>query len=106
MEFLLTFTDHAKQRLIERNICPDEVEYVIRFGLKEHRAGCVAYYLAKRCIPAADRRNQRICQLEGLTVLVGQPGQNGLPVITLYRNREGGLKNHRRKTKYDRREVA
>lgn len=100
------FSEHAAKRLAERNVYPHEVEYTIRFGLREYNAGSVLYYLAKRSIPESDLRNQRIAQLEGLAVLADQHRRDELHVITIYRNREEALKDHRRKTKYARRKAA
>lgn len=88
---------HAVQRMAQRNLTYSEIEYVCDHGRRVHRAGVVHYYLGWRDIPVGDRRDARIQELEGTTVLVG--GDHSDEVVTVYRNRNGTI-NLRRKTKF------
>lgn len=102
----LSLSLHVKQRCAQRNITEDEIVYAVKHGKQCHNAGTLAFYLRRRDIPPCDRSNQRLAQLEGLMVLT-QPGHDGtLTVVTAYRNRKSGLKDHRRKRKYRRRDAA
>ena len=85
--------------MAQRNLTYSEIEYVCDHGRRVHRAGVVHYYLGWRDIPVGDRRNARIQELEGTTVLVG--GDSADEVVTVYRNRNGTI-NLRRKTKFNR----
>ncbi len=100
-DFLLTV--HAEARCAQRNLSYEEVQYVIRHGRQVQNAGTCEFFLGRNDIPPGDRARQRIAQLEGTVVLMDI--QTGL-VLTVYRNRKNGLKNHRRKAKYNRCKVA
>lgn len=54
-------------------------------------------FLGERDVPAKDRSNQRIAQLVNTAVLIGHDGV----ILTVYRNKNA-LKEHRRKSKYNR----
>lgn len=102
MNSTYSFTDHATMRGEQRNVSESEVQYVLRHGASTHRAGAQAYFLGRRNIPENDRRNQRVAQLVGTTVLVDV--KTGA-ILTVYRNAQG-LKDHRRKSKCNRRATA
>lgn len=97
----LVFTVHADERCAERNLAEDEVLYVVTHGRRVYNAGSQVFFLGRRDIPAQDRADQRIAQLEGLTVHTARGEDGTLFVITVYRNRDRGAKDHRRKKKYD-----
>jgi hypothetical protein len=101
MDAQVSFSTHAEQRCVERNISMDEVLYVVTHGRRVYNAGSLVFFLGKRDIPHRDRSNQRIAQLEGLTVQTIQTDAGWLVVMTVYRNRERGFKDQRRKRKYD-----
>ncbi len=99
---VLEHTLHSLERLAQRNLSQADIAYVMQHGRVEHRAGTAAYFLGKRDIPHCDRRDQRIAQLEGTTVVLIRCGGKFV-VLTAYRNRQRGLKNHRKKSKCNRR---
>jgi len=92
-----TLTIHATKRVAQRNLSKDDLEYVLHHGTKCHKAGACFYFLAGKDIPAEDRKDNEIARLEG-TTLVLDPGQT--TIVTVYRNREKGLKRIRRKQDY------
>jgi hypothetical protein len=100
MDAQVSFSNHAAQRCAERNISFDEVLYALSHGRRVHNAGSLVFFLGKRDIPHPDRSNQRIAQLEGLTVQTMLTDDGWLVVMTVYRNRERGFKDQRRKRKY------
>lgn len=88
-------TDHALKRCAQRQVDSEAIELVTSYGRKIHRTGVVFYFLGRRDLPEALRRQDRYAKLEGVTLLVGQDGE----VITSYRNRTA-LGKIRRKAKY------
>lgn len=91
---------HAIQRMAQRRLAPDEIEYVIRHGITYRRAGVLHYYLRKKDIPDSDRRQSKYSRLEGTVVLLDS--RNVVTIITVYRNRhKGALKDIRCKAKYN-----
>lgn len=97
-----THTYHAVQRMAERHLGYDEVQYVIRHGKRYYRTGVLFVYLRGKDIPETDRRFNQYSRLEGTAVLLDS--RDGTNVITTYRNRgKNALKDIRRKPNYDRR---
>lgn len=88
-------TVHAFRRCAQRQVDNEAIEMVIRHGRKVHRTGVVFYFLGRRDLPEALRRQDRYAKLEGLTLLVSQDGE----VITAYRNR-AACRKIRKKLKY------
>lgn len=100
MDNQLSFTLHAEERCVQRNIYFEEVSYAVRHGRRCRTAGMLTFFLGWRDIPYEDRANQRIAQLEGLTVQTAPGGDGTLLVITAYRNKDG-YKGQNRKPKFD-----
>lgn len=98
-----TLTYHAAERCAQRNLSHDDIQYVIQYGRRVYNAGTCEFFLGKQDIPRSDRTQQRITQLEGTVVQVDIKA--GV-ILTVYRNRENGLKDHRRKSKYNKRNAA
>jgi hypothetical protein len=94
---VLELSEHAVARLAQRCLSPGDVAYVVQHGKRIHCAGAVHYFLGKHHIPESDRRDSKLRNLEGTTVLVSS--KNGATVITVYRNRRA-TKSIRRKAKY------
>ena len=85
-------TNHAWQRMAQRNVSFKDVQFVLEHGKKLHRAGAVFFHLGKCNIPKEQRR--RVDRLEGTVVVLSRD----LPVIlTVYRNRQDGLGRIKRK---------
>lgn len=88
-------TTHAFRRCAQRQVDSEAIELVINHGRKVHRTGVIFYFLGRRDLPEALRRQDRYAKLEGLTLLVSQDGE----VITAYRNR-AACRKIQKKLKY------
>lgn len=98
----LIFTPHAVQRMQQRNITKADVAIVCRYGTSTIRAGAICYFLGHRQITALGGDMAKFCEhLMGVTVLCCSQCQH--TVLTVYHN-QNGLKEHRHKSKYNRRE--
>jgi len=97
------FTHHAEQRCAQRNISKGDVLYVLEHGRRVHRAGTKMYFLCRRDVPQDDLRDPRIARLIGVCVHTEQVEHGIVLVLTLYHNEKSGLKDHRRKSKFNRR---
>lgn len=85
-------SDHAGIRMAQRNLSSEDVDFVLDHGQRLHKAGAVFYFLGRCDIPRRWRR--RFERLEG-TVLVFSNETNTL--ITVYRNRQTGLRHIKQK---------
>lgn len=92
----ITFSRHAYRRLAQRNLTTEDVQLVCQFGIHEHRAGVVCYFLGKRHLRALDNA-KRLERLEGVTVLCCPRCHC---IVTAYHNKRG-IKAHKHKPKYD-----
>lgn len=91
-----TPTYHAQLRMAQRNISQDDVAFVLEHGQCIHRAGAIFFYLRRRDI--AKRFWDHYARLEGTAVVVTRrTGQ----ILTIYRNRENGLRHIKRKVGWD-----
>lgn len=70
---------HAKRRMQQRNVTPDDLQLALERGQVEYRAGTKFYFLGQRDIPTHLRRTH--ARLAGLTVVVAHNA-----IVTLYRN--------------------
>lgn len=83
---------HAGKRMAQRNLSLEDIDFVLDHGQRLHKAGAVFFFLGKCDIPEIWRR--RFERLEG-TMLVMSNETNTL--ITVYRNRQKGLRRAKRK---------
>lgn len=90
-------TDHAEQRMAQRNLSFDDVMFVLKYGKCYHRAGAMFFYLRGKDIPQRRQRDKRISKLEGATVILSRDAP---AILTVYRNRDNGLRHIKRKAKY------
>ena len=90
----MVLTLHARERVSQRGIPLEAIEYTVRHGARYHRTGIVFHVLRRRDLRRLDVRDQRILKWEGTTVLVDR-GE----VISVYRNRD--VARIRRKGKRD-----
>jgi len=95
---LTRFNPHSAWRAAQRNLSPEEVEYVKTYGRRFHRAGALIYYLRKRDVPEWDQADDRRMRLAGTAVILTKDGRT---VITVWRNLKSGLKRIKRKPEYD-----
>jgi hypothetical protein len=95
---MIDFSHHAKVRAAQRNLSVKEIGYVITYGERFRKAGALIYYLRKRDIPDWDRSDPQWMRLAGTAVILTKDGRR---VITVWRNRHKGLKNIKKKPKFD-----
>lgn len=88
-------TTHARRRAAQRNLADDAVEYILLWGRLIHRNGVEFYLLARKDIPAQDRRLPQFMRLAGAAVLLSLDGA----IITLYRG-VNSPRDIQRKMKY------
>ena len=94
---MIAMSAHAITRAAQRNVSPEDIQYVMRFGTKEHRAGACFFYLGGKDIPVRDRRKDAFKRLEGTTIVLDASQK---VIISVYRNRDSGLKCIRKKRAY------
>lgn len=86
---------HLFERLAERHLTGEHVDYVLRYGCRVRRTG-VTFYVLRRCdIPRDDLRLDCFARLEGAIALVARDGT----VITMYVNKDA-LIDIRKKMKH------
>lgn len=86
-----TISAHARQRMAQRNIHPDDLAYVLAHGRRTWSGDGGQYvFLAQKDIPADDRAGRR-AKLEGTMVVL-----QGATVVTIYRNRRAGRQVRRK----------
>lgn len=90
-----TFTLHSACRAAQRNLSSDDIQYIIIYGQRLHRAGAVIYYLRKRDIPLWDQNQSIYMRLAGSAVVFSRDGR---AIITVWRNCQKGLKHIRCKS--------
>jgi len=95
-------SEHSLSRIAQRNLSNTDIEYVVANGQRFHRAGALIYYLRQRDVPEWDRANNQRMRLNGTAVILTKDAQT---VITVWRNRRGGLKRIRCKRKSDLRQI-
>lgn len=79
------FSKHAFERASQRNIRGENIEFLLRFGRKIHRAGALFVFLGRHDIPSEYLRDDRYAKLEGTTLVVSNDGEC---LITAYRNKK------------------
>lgn len=93
-------SQHARQRMAQRNLSRKDVGLVIRFGRKLYRAGAAFFFLGRRDVPKG--REREFERLIGTTVVAAED-----EIVTTYRN-DRAISRIKRKLKWDlpRRSVA
>ena len=90
----ITYTHHAQFRLPQRSLTPGQVEYVITHGTVFHCAGAVIVHLRRKDVRAFDGDPLEAERLIGTTVVLDL---SQMLVLTVYRNRQEGLRRLKRK---------
>lgn len=90
-------TQHAALRTAQRNLSAEQLNYVMAHGRKFRQAGALIIYLRKRDIPEWDRPIDRWMRLAGTAVILTRDGRR---IITVWRNRQKGLRRIKRKEKH------
>lgn len=88
------YSAHAACRMAQRNLDCKDVDYIMRYGRHYHRAGVIHIHLRRKDIPGDDRADLAVARLEGATVVADPAGGC---IITVWRNRQDGLRHIRRK---------
>lgn len=82
----LEITAHGSQRLSQRNLSRQDIEFTLKYGRIEHCAGATVYFLGYRDIPNEYRNLKRFNRLQGTVLIISKKE----PIlITAYRNRKG-----------------
>jgi len=79
-----TLAAHARLRLAQRNLSPEQVDYVLEHGVEMQRTGVTFYVLRERDVPLGHRRHDRYAKLAGTVLIVARGGT----VITAYRHQD------------------
>jgi hypothetical protein len=95
----LYLTGHAKCRLAQRNLSPEEIGFVLLYGQSWHKAGAIITHLRRKDIPSSGQVDPRWRQLIGVTVIT--PTRSERIILTAYRNRRSGLRNIKHKPDYN-----
>ncbi len=61
----LVLTEHARQRMAQRNLTSSDISYIIKHGKEVHRAGAILITLRKCDISKSARQNTSITHLSG-----------------------------------------
>ena len=91
---MFEFNLHSSQRAAQRNVGEQDIDYVVRYGQRFHRAGAVFYFLRQCDIPANDQALDTVARLAGTAVVLSKDEST---LITIWRNRRSGLKHIRQK---------
>lgn len=94
---MIYMTDHAQVRAAQRNLSDEDIAYVLKHGSKYHRGGACFIFLGEKDIFPEDLREEEIARLEGTILVLDQEQKT---IVTVYRNRESGLKEIRKKRPY------
>lgn len=88
----LRFSSHAARRICQRGLSIEDIGYVVSHGQKHHAADAIIYFLRDKDMPVKERRtHDRLC---GTAVVMSRSEPL---VITVWRNRQRGLQNIKRK---------
>ena len=97
MEFQLS--DHAARRAAQRNVAPDEIDFLLQHGNHLHNTGVIFCQLRAKDVPNDLPGNHRYRRLIGSTLVLCRCGHF---VVTLYRE-EKAFHNDSCKTRYNQR---
>lgn len=90
-------SQHAKQRMAQRNVSPNNIEFVLKNGQWFHRDGVIFVFLGNRDIQKSRELARKYERLEGTVVVLSRDASR---VITVYRNRQQGLRKIKQKECY------
>lgn len=96
---LPSITPHAQQRMAQRNVMPEHIQFVLDHGIRYHAAGSLHVYLRRKDIPQQYRKQSPLMRLEGTNVVLCR---HGATVLTVWRNRQKGNKHIKRKPNFER----
>lgn len=85
-------TNHAVQRMAQRNVSEKDICFVLEHGKKMHWAGAIFFFLRRCDFPKGTHK--RHGRLEGTTVVISR---DTYQILTVYRNRQSGLRRIKQK---------
>jgi hypothetical protein len=88
-------TLHVQQRMAQRNISAEDLDFVLQYGKTYHRAGALHVHL-RRC-DISERWYQQFGRLEGTTAVLNR---EGTAVLTIHRNRQQGPRRIKKKASF------
>lgn len=91
-------TNHAILRMAQRNVSEADICFVLNHGHKMHRAGAIFIVLRRCDFPKG--LHKRYDRLEGTVVVVSRETHQ---ILTVYRNRQSGLRRIKQKPNRSRR---
>lgn len=86
------FSYHAQTRAAQRGLSCEDIAYILSYGQRYHAAGAVFYLLLDKDIQEGDCR--KMSRLIGTAIIVDKAHTT---IITIWRNRQNGIRNIRRK---------
>jgi hypothetical protein len=86
------FSCHAQKRTAQRGVSPQDIVYILRYGRLYHAADAIFYMLLGKDIPYSDCN--KMSRLIGTAIVVDKEHST---IITIWRNRQNGVRNIRRK---------
>lgn len=90
-------SNHAQRRMAQRNVSMDNIYFVLKNGQWFHRDGVIFVFLGSRDIGKSQLMKQEYARLEGTVVVLSRDGSR---IITVYRNRQQGLRKIKQKEIY------
>ncbi len=92
----MNYNKHLSDRMQQRAIKQSTIDYVLHFGTEFHKTGVLFYFSGIATCHRGINRPQ-LSRLVGTTVVSAIDHS----VITVYRDRQNGLKDIKRKVKYN-----
>jgi|SRR5690348_3297583 hypothetical protein len=93
----ITYSRHALEQMPCRNLSRADIAVVAAWGTRVRRTGVTFVFLGRRQLARMPDGGRACARLEGTVMVI-----DGARVITCYRNWERGLKDARKKARYDR----
>lgn len=94
----LEYEDHIKTRACQRNLSPNEIEFIVNHASRVRRTGVIFCQMRRKDMPDDIPPNDPLYRLVGSTVILDKTER---AVITAYRDPHA-FKRDRRKSKYNR----
>ena len=94
---MANITQHARQRMAQRNVSMSDINCILAYGCYTHCAGAIQVHLRDKDIPVAQKAQKRWSRLQGTTVVLSRDESS---IITVWRNRQKGFRHLQRKLSY------
>ena len=90
-------SNHANDRSIDRNLSQEDIDFIVKYGHREKRAGVIFRQLRRKDIPDDKQIQRQYERLIGATVVLCKCNDR---IITMYRD-ERAFKKDQQKKKYN-----